>query len=420
MKKIYISENVRFFTVKMLSIIANVENGAIIGLSEEGKKFWGKIMNIGYVDETDICENDELYQQMLLNDMISEVKKNLKEEKFLQLSSAYIHVTNKCNLHCLGCYSCEDRIKNMFKEPTTKELKIALYRLKKAGVSNLVVSGGEPFVRKDLYEILQYGKHELEIENIQVITNGTVDIQIEKFRDVVDYISVSIDGYGTENPTFIRDAGIYDKVMSTVCKIKKAGVQVGILPTLHKKNIQYMKEYRELADDLGVELSYSLLSVCDTPELHDYIPGKEELRMLAGNLLTSNDRVQDLGMSADLQAGLTCGAGKIIISISTDGSIYPCHMLHVPELKLGNIFEYPLQEEFLNMTVSRNFQNCNVENNKSCINCEYKYFCSGGCRARAYFKDGDFRGKDSYCEHSYYFYENVINDLITIIEGGKE
>lgn len=411
-RNVYINENTRFFSMRGIPIVANLDNASIIGLSVRGEKFWKDIIESQEVKAADINDNKELYEQLVEFDMISESPRVKRKQGRLKLTSAYLHVTNRCNLHCLGCYSMEDRERKMLKEPSTEELKIAIWRLGEAGVRTLAISGGEPFVRRDLYEVLLYAKTEVGIENITVITNGTISANFSEFTNVINNIAVSVDGFSKKHPTFIRDEGIFDKVFVTVDKLKRLGFDVSILPTLHKKNIKYMDQYKQLSEDLGVELSYSLLSVCDTPEFHDFIPENKELRLLAQNLLESGDRVQDLGISAELQAGLTCGAGRIIISISTDGAIYPCHMLHVPELEMGNIFINPLKEKFLNTDIIDEFQGSNVETNEGCSGCEYKYFCSGGCRARAYFKDNNIHGKDSYCEHSRYFYQKVTDDLL--------
>jgi len=419
-KKIYVNENTRFFNLRGIPIVANLDNASIIGLSARGAEFWQSICKDKKVEGCVVLDNAELYKYLVEYEMLSEEPIVRDKNKRLQLKSAYLHVTTRCNLHCIGCYSMEDRDRNMEKEPSTEELKIALWRLSKAGVSTLVISGGEPFIRQDLYELLRYAKDEAHIENIIVITNGTVKVDFSIFLPVIDSISVSVDGFNEEHATFIRDEGIINKIIDTVRELKRLGFSVGILPTLHKKNTKYMEEYKRLSEELGVDLGYSLLSVCDTPETHDFIPEDEELRLLAQNLLNTDDRVQDFSISKDLQAGLTCGAGRVIISISTDGNVYPCHMLHVPELKLGNIFINPLNDEFVDTVIIDEFQGRNVETNPDCNHCDYKYLCSGGCKTRAFFRDNNIRGKDSYCELSRYFYEKVTDELLAAVKKNGE
>jgi len=87
-----------------------------------------------------------------------------------------------------------------------------------------------------------------------------------------------------------------------------------------------------------------------------------------------------------LNAGLSCGAANSVISIAADGNIYPCHMLHEKEFTLGNIFTAELTIENINKNVVTYFDIANADTIEDCQDCEYKYFCSSGCRARAYFK----------------------------------
>lgn len=414
MKKIYMNEKARFFEMRGIPIVANVDNSAIIGLTPEGVDFWKKIQQ-QVVTTEDVDVHQELYQQLIESDIISETVYAPCEVVEFSPTFAYLHVTNKCNLKCLGCYSMDDRSRCCQKEPTLDELKLAMERLKAAGVETVVISGGEPFVRRDFKELLTYGKA-LGLYLI-VITNGTISVDFEPYLDVIDEISVSVDGFSLEQPTFIRDAGIFEKIMTTVKKLKALDFNVGILPTLHRKNIRYMREYDELSNELGVRISYSLLSVCETSELGSFIPNNEDLRQLSDYIFTAGAAVEDMSLSRNLGASLSCGAGKDLISISSDGNIYPCHLLHMPELALGNIFQHALEVEKLNQDVLDEFCTKNVETIDGCKKCEFRYFCAGGCRARAYYDHGTINKRDRYCAHMKHFYQNVTDELLNELES---
>lgn len=77
-----------------------------------------------------------------------------------------------------------------------------------------------------------------------------------------------------------------------------------------------------------------------------------------------------------------------MISIGADGAVYPCHMLHIADLKLGNI----LEKELSKIVFSSNnpFLNLDVNHIDGCQECKYGNFCGGGCRARSYLKQGIF------------------------------
>lgn len=414
MEKYYINDLCRTVKCKGILILANAENKAVIGLDDTERTIWEKIGRYEPIYRNELSE--ELFDALLELDFISKKKFIPERNNEINLISAYLHVTNRCNLHCLGCYSYDCK-RNSAKDLSLEQLKLAALRLKDAGIRSLVISGGEPFMRNDLADLIRYCR-EIDIPEIFVITNGTLNVDYSKFVGLLDEITVSVDGYSETCPAFIRDAGIFHKIKGSVEKIKKYGIPVSILPTLHKKNCMNVPDYVALAKDLEVPLNFSLLSVCDTAEFHDFLPDQKDLYMLAEALMETGVPVQDVSAECDLEAGLCCGAGKTIISIDTDGSIYPCHMLHNAEFKLGNILEVPLKREYLDYEVLKKADSANVDLIDECSSCEYRYFCSGGCRARSFYESGDILHKDSYCELSKHFYDMITEQLLDTLKTG--
>ena len=413
MEKYYVNDLCRNVNCKGMFILANAENKAVIGLDSSEYETWKKIGQHKTSYRGEISER--LFDALIELDFISKKKYDPERNDEIKLISAYLHVTNKCNLHCLGCYSYDEK-RNCAKDLDIEQLKCAALRLKEAGLKSLVISGGEPFLRKDLPELLEYCR-EIEIAEVFVITNGTLDIDYSKFKGLVDEITVSVDGYSETCPSFIRDEGIFKKIVNSVKKIKQLEIPVSILPTLHKKNCKNVTEYMELARQLEVPLNFSILSVCDTAEFHDFLLEDADLQVLAEALMETGVQIQDVSAECNLEAGLSCGAGKTIVSIDTDGNIYPCHMLHYSELKLGNIVENPLRKEYLQKDVLQKIREANVDHIEECSFCEHRYFCSAGCRARSYFKNKDFLHKDSYCELSKHFYDMIVNELLESLEA---
>ena len=415
MEKYYINNLCRNVKCKGMFILANTENKAVIGLDSSEYDIWEKIGRHEPIYRSEISE--KLFDALIELDFISKNKYVLERHNEIELISAYLHVTNKCNLHCLGCYSY-DKKRNCAKDLDIEQLKCAAFRLKEAGLKSLVISGGEPILRKDLPELLQYCR-DIKIPEIFVITNGTIDIDYGKFKGLVDEITVSVDGYSETCSSFIRDEGIFERIVSSVKKIKQLEIPVSILPTLHKKNYNNVTEYMELAKQLDVPLNFSILSVCDTAEFHDFLLEDADLQILAEALMGTGVQIHDVSAECNLEAGLSCGAGKTIVSIDTDGSIYPCHMLHQSELKLGNILETPLKKAYLQKDVLQKIEYANVDNIEECSSCSHRYFCSAGCRARSYFKNSNFLHKDSYCELSKHFYDMITDQLLESLETRK-
>lgn len=411
--KYNLNDNVELVKVRTVWLLSNFDNQSIIGLDSKGVQFW-EHMKEGSICEQEIKENKELYESLFELGFIFKEKSNKENE--WGISSAYVHLLNRCNLSCLGCYSMNDG-RNVECDATTDKWKTGFERLAQAGVNSIVVSGGEPLLRKDIAELLQYAKMDAGIENITLITNGTVDFQFELLKGYVNTIAVSVDGYNKSHPSFLRNEGIFDKIMSTIRQIKAVGIEVSIVPTLHMKNYDAMKMYDELAEELQVAISFSILSVPCNEIFKDYILNDNALSEIAESVIKLNADVDDMKTAGEgLCAMKSCGLAQNMISIDSKGDIYPCHILHDESLLLGNIFEKPLKLGNLNRNVIEHCTSANVDNIEGCKSCDYRYLCGGGCRGRAFLKYKNLLAKDSYCTLFHRFHEI---EMDTIQQGIK-
>lgn len=411
----YTNDLCKLVEVKGISILCNTENTTVIGLDKAGLSFWQQICNQQDIELPRSSANEqELFETLLDFKCISETPFDLSRHNDMSLVSSYLHVTNNCNLNCLGCYSLDDQ-RNKQRDPNLAQLKRAVSQLTSNGITNIIISGGEPFLLKDLEELLRYAKIDCQLPSLTVITNGTMKIDYSKFKGILDEITVSVDGYSEDHPTFIRNEGIFPSVMNAIKEIKNAGIPVSILPTLHSANYNAVNNYVELASSLGAPLNFSILSACENSVLKDYLLKDNELQHLAETILTSEVPlpVHDAMLKFELQSGLSCGAGLSVISVSASGDVYPCHMLQSEEFVMGNIFHDDLKKFYLTSPVAKSFRTLTVDDIESCNSCEFKYFCSGGCRARSYFQTGSINKKDRYCEISRRFYDLGTDELIS-------
>lgn len=407
------SDNVIQFKIGNIDAIGNLNNGSIIGLDESGKALCN-LLSSNNLSENELRLSDkELYDGLYEGQFFEDSNYNDK------LSSAYLHVTQKCNLNCIGCYSL-DGMRNNLQDPSLDNIKKSISELKKNGVSMLVISGGEPFLRNDLPEIISHAKEIEQIQHVQIITNGTITNKdaLSKIAGIIDGIAISFDGYNKENPTFIRDEGIFDRLVSSVNLIKSYNINVSILPTIHSKNYDKLEEYVKLAKELKTEISFSLLT-CEPDNIHfkDYIPSDEQLISI-GETIThlsaeNNISVQDMPVSDSIDIRKSCEAGSKIVSIGADGTVYPCHMLHNRELEMGNIFNQKLND-IMNDNLALHFKNLNVNEFETCKECRHKYLCGGGCRARSYYKHKSLNNTDYYCSMTSQFFDIVTKTLESI------
>jgi len=398
--------------------VGNIENGQYIIVDEPSAMFIENLVNTSIDDKDELTENEKIILDTCqnLDLLVNKAGCDASENSVLKMNTAYFHVTDRCNYHCLGCYSDEGNERCIDKDYlSTKQAKELLDKLSALGVENLIISGGEPFLRHDLLDLLMYARKSLGFDKIIIGTNGSVlpKKEIRKYIGIVDNISVAIDGYDEKNSKFLRDGGSYEKSIDSIKYLRNNQLPVSMVATLHKKNSKYYKEYQKLSDELQVPLSFSLLTCSPSNKSIEgfLLDGKD---MLDFYETVKNDRVlnaqlEDSLVFDDLSFKDGCGAGGEMISVSYDGTIYPCHMLHDPELALCNLLDESLEKvkEYFN-----NQKQFSVENVDSCKKCDYIYFCGGGCRARTwmYFKNPN--NLEPHCELYKVYIKEKVNTLI--------
>lgn len=399
MNQFKFGDNVRIFRVKNIQMIGNRNNSIVIGLDKEGEELIAAVQT-GNVSSLTLTDN----QKHLLQTLQENGFFNNTFNECQGIDTAYLHVNSTCNLHCLGCYSYVEN-RNKKQELSLEQWKKIIKNLKSKGIKNIVISGGEPFLREDLSEICRIIKE--KSINLEVITNGTMPIEkYEKALCFIDALNISIDGYNSKT-SFIRDKGIMSKVLSTVEELKNK-VPLKLIVTLHKKNVPFMKEYEKLAKRLNVFMSFSIFTVDFNQDIfkeykfddNDFIDIGENITNSENGIVILDTPSEDVGIT--YREG--CGFGKHGISVAYNGDIYPCHMLHCAECKMGNICEQSITD----IMKKPNFDTkcITLDEIEECNICEYKYLCGGACRGRAYLFTGDIRKRDPYCLAARQFYDN--------------
>lgn len=337
--------------------------------------------------------------------------------------SAYLHVTQRCNLQCRGCYSLDEK-RNRLEDAPTEDVFRAIDQLAAVGVQRLVISGGEPFLRSDLPDIVRHAKRDCGIARVDVLSNGTriTPNALARMAPFVDGVSVSFDGCSAGSEPYIRREQRFDELVEAVRSIQAAGISAHIIPTAHAKNIGELPRYVELARDLGVTMNFSLLT-CEPgdADLGSLLPGDEELKELGRSLLTMGNGAPVLAMDAPIGLNLTvkrrCEAGVKTLSVDADGTVYPCHMMHRPELAMGNVFTGSL-DDALSGDVAAMMRSLRVEDLEGCSDCRFEYICGGGCRARSLYATGNLRSPDSYCAMIREFYDLLGEGMARSMKAG--
>ncbi|MCH3948806.1 MAG: radical SAM protein [Olsenella sp.] len=397
-------------------MLGNYRTGAVIGLTDAGANICKRMFDVD-VPISEVTKVDEALAIALQSGCFCRTYNSSSDHK---LCSAYLHVTQRCNFHCLGCYSY-DKKRNNCQDASFESICHAISELAKGGISALVISGGEPFLRSDLLEITKFARQKCNINSIVILSNGVgiSEASLQGFAPYVNAISVSIDAPDKNTMSWIRIDQLFDQQMGAISAIKEAGIPAHIIPTIYSKNcdIEHLNQYVDLSKQIGASISFSLLTCQDDNAASKYVPTSEQLKQMGIDLLNLNQQndVKVLDMPAG-NGGLTirhsCGAGSKIISVGADGTVYPCHMLHNKEYAMGNLFIEGL-EEIMRSPIAKAFLEVDAEGIAGCRSCAYLPFCGGGCQARILYNRHS-NMKDPYCSFmmSFYLeYEKRINAM---------
>jgi len=395
----YKNPKVKTCKINSANLLINTSNSAVVGIDDNTYKEYLKILDDKIIDT-------ELFDFLVENEFISD-KNNFTKNH--DVSNAYIHVTDRCNLKCNGCYSAGER--NDKNELALDDIKKVISNLKSLNLKNIIISGGEPMIRNDLDLVLKNIREELNPENLVVITNGTInnDKLLENILKYIDVLAVSLDTYNSKCEPILRGEKIFDRIMEFIDKAKSFGINISILPTINHKNSDFIAEYTKLSKELNSEISFSLFTVKPNDNNKDFVLDKSDLEKIINYYHDHEMNVTDVPLNNSLEGKCNCKTGEELISVGTDGSLYPCHMLMEDEFKMGNLLEGDALDLLIRNT--KNSYRITVDEINDCKNCEYKYLCGGGCRARAYLNTDSIEEKDPFCPMYYGFFENMFRQF---------
>ena len=305
-------------------------------------------------------------------------------------------INNECNLNCKHCRVSE---KNDHEKLSLREAKNLLAELWYNGVTMLNLSGGEPFLRKDIFEILDYST---KFEDIVITTNGTL-LNEEKCKKLSTYtnikLSISLDGLEETHDRFRRKQGAFKKVIDTLPLLNKYNIKYAIKYTLSKETVDDAVPLLNLVAGLGTsEFNVRRVIVAGNAN-KDMVLSNEDykiiIRELIGNCRKLNvkfrtgdpllipifSEVWGIDIKNDdlskIYAG--CQAGDEIIYIDYKGNVGACS--YIPKFA-DNIKDKALDDILLNNKLFVDLREYKNKLEGKCKECNYKMIC-GGCRASA-------------------------------------
>jgi len=166
------------------------------------------------------------------------------------------NLIRRCNLTCKHCYSISAD-KDFPGELTTDEIYAVMDDLRAFGVPALILSGGEPLLRPDIFEIARRSKDKGFYTALS--SNGTL-IDEDRCRRIAeigfDYVGISLDGLGPTHDKFRRMAGAFDLSLEGMRLCQKAGMKVGVRFTMTQDNFRDLPGLLRLVESEGIDRFY--------------------------------------------------------------------------------------------------------------------------------------------------------------------
>uniref|UniRef100_A0AAU2AA83 Mycofactocin maturase MftC n=1 Tax=Streptomyces sp. NBC_00093 TaxID=2975649 RepID=A0AAU2AA83_9ACTN len=318
-------------------------------------------------------------------------------------------LTYACNLACSHCLSSSGRRDP--RELSTAEAKAVIDELEAMQVFYVNIGGGEPTVRADFWELLDYATaHHV---GVKFSTNGvriTPDAAARLARnDYVD-VQISLDGATADVNDAVRGAGSYATALRALENLAAAGMRnfkISVVCTRH--NIPQLDAFKALADRFGAQLRLTRLrpsgrgaDVWD--ELHPTAAQQRELYdwLLAhGENVLTGDSFFHLSAYGEALPGLNlCGAGRVVCLIDPVGDVYACPFAIHDEFLAGNVrtpggFSGVWRDSEL-------FRRLRTpQHGGACASCAFYDTCKGGCMAAKFFTGLPLDGPDPECVQGY-------------------
>ncbi|MDD5669874.1 MAG: radical SAM protein [Candidatus Omnitrophica bacterium] len=317
------------------------------------------------------------------------------------------NVTNTCNLKCKHCYR-DAGIRDP-QELSSEEARSLISEIAAAGFKILILSGGEPLMRRDIYDLITFAS----ASGVRPVlgTNGTL-IDRETARHLKKAgavrIGISLDSVNASvHDEFRQESGAWEKTVNAMKICASEGLDFQVHTTLTKynsKEIECITDFVAAAGSRAHHIFF-LVPTGRGKDITDVCLDETEYKRVLTAILKKQQKIpmelkpvcapqfiplaREMGMDLRFQRG--CLAGISYCCILPNGDVHPCPYMPV---RIGNVREIPFSVLWKTNNVFREMRS--LEYKGRCGVCAYKDAC-GGCRARAFHMSGDYMAQDPDC-----------------------
>ncbi len=335
-------------------------------------------------------------------------------------------ITRRCNLKCVHCRSSSGLEAKGHPDFTLDEARRVLDDIASYGRPVVVLSGGEPLLRPDVFEIASHGTG-LGLR-MCLATNGTLMTQeiCDRIKAVgIKMVSLSLDGASAEvHDNFRNQPGAFAGTLNAARLFKENDIPFLINSSFTKRNQDEIPKIYQLAKELGATAWYMFMIVPTgrgedimdeliAPEDYEKLlvwhyemeKGEKDLmvrptcapnyyRVVLQQAKEQGDDYQRRTLQFSTGGSKGCLAGQLISLIDVDGNVLPCSYF---PMAAGNIREQSFKDIWEKSELFHDLRNFKAYKGR-CGSCEYVNVC-GGCRARAYAVTGDYMAEEPYCTY---------------------
>ena len=345
-----------------------------------------------------------------------------QKAKHSTLNTIYLHLTTRCNLNCSFC-AIPDRNEKV-QELTKFQIFDLLSEAKELGTTYVVLIGGEPFLRKDLGEIVK--SIISRGFRLGISTNGTLlnfkSLSWVKYVPSSSYfLGISLDGAKpfTHN-RLRRRKDAFEKTLKGIEIAYELGIQLTLQTVLQKSNKNELLDIASIAAKFGADYNVipdivpkgaGIHVKSNKIDIHEILNKAKELYKYGCSIgikaqinlppaLQEPDRFQ--------KSDMACYWGKHFCGILPNGDVAMCHgcdfcnIYHGNLFIAGNIHNQSLREVWELSKTFNNLREIDPDNFKGvCGRCVLRKFCRGYCRIRAYLEYGSILAPDILCQEAF-------------------
>jgi MoaA/NifB/PqqE/SkfB family radical SAM enzyme len=300
--------------------------------------------------------------------------KEAKESKYKPFIFHFL-TTLKCNCNCETCLWKDNKKKD---ELSLEEIKRIYREAKEAGFIVTILWGGEPLIRNDITEIINFVKNACKFTIVGIVTNGWyLPEKINEIGNNLDFVLISLDSPRSEEHDQIRGLkGLYDKIMESIKIIKSRYpfISLQFSFSISKFNVNRIEEMIQLSNKIDIPVAFNIIntirhfSTVSIDEKGSLSASDKEISIAFEKILEAKRSGSKI-VNSELYLNhflvgkkpYHCHTKKVFMFVNSNGDIENCLKLDKP---IANLREISVNK-VLQLPIFKNF----IEESEKCYSC---------------------------------------------------